>query len=147
MVRPETEIILRKAGTLHICKNVSTYKRVTFSVCGGKLRIGENVCFNRNDTIVCFDQIIIGDGCAFGPNVVIYDHDHLFSADGFSVDQFRSSPITIEDHCWIGANVTILRGTHIGRGCVIGAGTVVKGDIPSFSLVTGNRELYIETIK
>ncbi len=147
MVTPGTEIILRKKGTLSLGKNVSTYKRVTFSVYGGHLKIGENVSFNRNSTIVCNDTINIGDGCAFGPNVVIYDHDHIFSADGFAMGQFRSSPIEIEDHCWIGANVTILRGTHIGRGSVIGAGTVVKGDIPSFSLVTGNRELHIETIR
>ena len=147
MVRPGTEIILQKKGSLSLGKNVSTYKRVTLSVCGGNLHIGRDVCFNRNDTIVCSNEISIGDGCAFGPNVVIYDHDHVFSADGFSVNTFKSSPVTIEDHCWIGANVTILRGTHIGQGCVIGAGAIVKGDIPAFSLVTGNRELSIRQIK
>ncbi len=147
MVRPGTEIILQKKGSLSLGKNVSTYKRVTFSVCGGNLRIGKEVSFNRNDTIVCYNKISIGDGCAFGPNVVIYDHDHNYSAEGFSVDTFKSSPVVIENQCWIGANVTILRGTHIGKGCVIGAGTVVKGDIPALSLVTGNRELVIKELK
>lgn len=78
----------------------------------------------------------------FGPNVCIYDHDHKYDAEGFK-EGYRTGAIVIEDHCWIGANVTILRGTHIGEGCVIGAGAILKGDIPEHSLVTPNRELII----
>ncbi|MCR4913326.1 MAG: acyltransferase [Lactobacillus sp.] len=37
-------------------------------------------------------------------------------------------PVKIDDGCWIGANVTILPGVHIGKGCVIGAGAVVNKD-------------------
>lgn len=36
-------------------------------------------------------------------------------------------PIRINDRCWIGANSMILPGTVIGKGCVIAAGSVVKG--------------------
>ena len=48
---------------------------------------------------------------------------------------------------WVCANVVILRGTRIGNDCVIGAGNVVKGNIPDGSLVTGPRELHIEKLR
>ena len=147
LVRPGTEILLRRGGRLALGKNVSTYRRVTFSVLGGLLRIGEGVSFNRNNVMVCMKEISIGDGCAFGPNVVIYDHDHQFSGDGFAVKEFKCSPVVIEDHVWVGANTAILRGAHIGRGSVIGAGSVVTGDIPAYSLVKGDRKLTVEPLK
>lgn len=81
----------------------------------------------------------------FGPGVTIYDHDHIFSPEGI-LPGFKLGEVVIEDGCWIGANVTILRNTHIGKNSVIGAGTVVKGDIPAGSLVTGQRNINITPI-
>lgn len=117
-------------------------------VCDGKMEIGNSVFVNRNCSFVCQDFITIGDNCAFGPNVVIYDHDHKFGRNGIESD-YKTAPIVIENNCWIGAGVIILRGTYIGEGSVIGAGTVLKGKIPPHSLVTsqGNRELCIVPIK
>lgn len=45
--------------------------------------------------------------------------------------------IVIEDDCWIGANVVVVSGAHIGRGCVIAAGAVVAGVIPPYSIAGG----------
>ena len=147
MVRLDTEILLREGGTLRLGKNVYTCRGVTFYAYGGRLTIGSGVTFNRNDIVACHEEITIGNDCAFGPNVAVYDHDHIFSENGFSMEEFRTSPVRIDDHCWIGANVTILRGTHIGPCCVIGAGAVVRGEIPAHSLVTGSRELIIQPIR
>ena len=46
--------------------------------------------------------------------------------------------IIIEDDVWIGANVVVVTGTHIGTGSVIGANSLVTGFIPPFSIVMGN---------
>lgn len=46
-------------------------------------------------------------------------------------------PIEIGNDVWIGANVTILRGVHIGDGAVIGANTLVNKDIPPYAIVVG----------
>ena len=112
---------------------------------GGKVTIGNNVRINRNCMLVCHDSISIGDNCAIGPNTMFYDHDHNFGQNGIE-DGYKIAPIVIEKNCWIGAGVTILRGTHIGEGSVIGAGTVVRREIPAHSLVTSNRELNITPI-
>ena len=44
----------------------------------------------------------------------------------------------IGDNCWIGENVIVLPGVHIGDGSIIGAGAVVTHDIPNYSLAVGN---------
>ena len=146
-VRPGTEIRSCEGGKISIGRSVLAKRRVTLSVVGGTLSVGNNVSFNRGDIIVCKDKVIIGDCCAFGPNVVIYDHDHSFDRQGFASGEYRTAPVIIGNRCWIGANVTILRGTEIGEGSIIGAGTIVKGIIPPHSLVTGSRELQIQPIE
>lgn len=47
-------------------------------------------------------------------------------------------PIVIEEDCWLGGNVIVLPGVTIGRGCSIGAGSVVTKDIPPFHVAAGN---------
>lgn len=46
--------------------------------------------------------------------------------------------ITIEEDVWIGINVTLLNGAHIGRGCIVGAGCVVSGEWPPYAVIAGN---------
>ncbi len=147
LIRAGTTIRLRNHASLRVGYHMNVQKRVIIAAVGGTISIGDYVSFNHNNIIACREEIRIGNHCAFGPNVVIYDHDHKFGWGGIAVDDFNTSPIVIEDNCWIGANVTILRGTHIGQGSVVGAGSIVKGDIPPHSLVKANRELVIEPIR
>lgn len=112
---------------------------------GGYAKIGENCFFNYNCMIASMKKIIIGDNCIFGNNVTIIDHDHNYKSSNRK-HEYLSSEILIGENSWIGANVVILRGTKIGKGCVIGAGTVVRGVIPDNSLVTGSKELNVKSI-
>lgn len=113
---------------------------------GGKMVIGRRVIVNRNCLFICRSSIRIGNHCTFGPNICIYDHDHMFGEEGVR-QGYKYGDVIIDDHCWIGAGVIILRNTHIGEGSVIGAGCVVKGEIPPHSLVTQDRRLSITRIK
>lgn len=49
-----------------------------------------------------------------------------------------SNDIIVDEDVWIGANVTLLSGTHVGRSCTIGAGSIVRGIVPPYSVVVGN---------
>ncbi len=104
---------------------------------GGRIRIGNHCFFNTGSCITSTESVQIGSGCKFGNNLVIVDHDHNFKNIG--EDEFISSPVVIGDNNWVGANVTILRGTHIGNGCVIGAGSVIKGNVPDGSRIIQKR--------
>ena len=141
--RYDTQIILATDGKMQFGKSVSFQRNVSLSSVGG-LTIGSNVSFNRNCVVICRKEITIGNNVIFGPGVTIYDHDHIFSNEGI-LPGYKHGSVIIDDGCWIAANVTILRNT-IGEGCVIGAGTTVKGDIPPHSLVTNERTLNIVPI-
>ena len=141
-----TRIQIGKDARLVLGKRVVTFDHAAISVVSGKCRIGDYSALNRNCIIVCRDRIEIGNQCRFGPNVCIYDHDPNYDYNGIG-EGYKTSPIIIEDGCWIGANVTILRGTYIGEKSVIGAGSVVKGRIPSHSLVINENALSIREIK
>ena len=115
------------------------------AVNGSEFNIGDHVFINRNCNMICQDYISIGNHCSFGPNVIIYDHDHCFGYDGI-MEGYKKEPVIIEANCWIGAGSIILRGTHIGEGSVIGAGSIVQGNIPKHSLVVAKTSRKMDII-
>lgn len=55
--------------------------------------------------------------------------------------------MVIGEHCWIGSNVTILKGATIGDNCVIGAGCVIAENIPSNTVVRLEQQLLKEEVR
>ncbi len=104
---------------------------------GGTIEIGDHCFFNTGSCITAVESVRIGNNCKFGNNLVVVDHDHNFKNEGDK--EFISTPVEIGDNVWVGANVTILRGTKIGNNCVIGAGSVVKGEISAGKKVIQKR--------
>ncbi|MEP7146052.1 MAG: acyltransferase, partial [bacterium] len=56
-------------------------------------------------------------------------------------------PVLIEDDVWIGANCFILKGVTIGKGSIVGAGSVVNNDVKPFSIYAGNPAVFIKNIE
>ena len=102
--------------------------------------IGTNVFFNRNVFITARDSVTIGNDVLIGPNVVINSGNHNYKNKVQPISQqgHSKAPIIIEDDVWIGANCIILKGVHIGKGAVVGAGCVVTKDVAPYSVVIGN---------
>lgn len=105
-----------------------------------ELIIGDNVSFNNNCLITCRNRIVIGNNVLFGPNVIIFDHDHDYKDVNWE-NKFISKPIVIEDDVWIGGNVSILKGSRIGRGAVIGAGCVITGEVPDNTVIYNTQDI------
>ena len=79
----------------------------------------------------------IGNGVMIAPSVTLTTTGHPVHP-ARRVDYARfSEPIVIEDKVWIGSNVVVLPGVHIGYGSVIGAGSVVSRDIPPMVVAVG----------
>jgi acetyltransferase-like isoleucine patch superfamily enzyme len=100
------------------------------------LSIGAYTVINFNATITCFTHISIGLGSGIGWNSNVFDgNGHHLTVDG--VPRPGRKPVSIGDHVWVGAGVTVL-GATIGDGSVVGAGSVVVSAVPSNVLVAGN---------
>ena len=111
-----------------------------FANAGSKIQIGKGVFFNHNCSVYSRQSILIEDNCIFGPNVCIYDHNHVFDFDGAKPNEYKTAAVHIKKNCWIGANAVVLKGVTIGESSVIGAGVVVRNNVPPHSLVTSNSE-------
>ena len=83
-------------------------------------------------------RIVIGDDVLFGPEVMVtaatYRH-----GDGQPVtaQAMAEADVTIGDDVWLGTRVVVLPGARIGEGSIIGAGALVRGTIPPFSIAVG----------
>ena len=99
---------------------------------GSHIETGKNVFINYNCTILDVAKVKIGDNCQFAPNVAIYTAGHPIHLYEYGKE------VTIGNNVWLGGNVVICPGVHIGDNVVIGAGSVVTKDIPSWSLAAGN---------
>lgn len=92
-------------------------------------------------TIVCEQAITIGSYVTVGCNTVIADTDfHPLDPQRRRVAPLdgRTAPVVIEDDVFIGMQSIILKGVTLGKGCVIGAGSVVTRDVPPGAVVAGN---------
>ncbi len=54
--------------------------------------------------------------------------------------------IIVEEDVWLGINVTLLNGAHIGRGCIVGAGCVISGEWPPYMVIAGNPARIIKPV-
>ena len=105
----------------------------------GKIQLGEGCYVNRYTIIDAHECIRVGRDVMIGPHCYITDANHGVAAGSSIKSQpMSSNPVIIEDEAWLGANVTVLAGVHIGRGAVIGAGSVVCNDIPADCIAFGS---------
>lgn len=114
-----------------------------------KLTIGDNCFFNNFCSINVMQNVSIGNGTVFGENVKIYDHNHRFYNPKVPINEqgFSCGEVKIGNHCWIGSNVTILKGAQISDNCVIGAGCVIDGLITEGTIIKEKREYIVEKIR
>jgi acetyltransferase-like isoleucine patch superfamily enzyme len=105
----------------------------------GSLRIGDKVVLGKDNTVNCYLDVEIGSSTLIADWVYVTDFDHRTSDVHMPIkDQgIVKTPVRIGPDCWIGVKVSVLRGTRVGRGSVLGAHAVVRGDIPEYSIAVG----------
>lgn len=108
----------------------------------GDVVIGEDCVINSGCVLYAGNGIRIGCHVAVAANCVFAPVNHAFADAGKLIRSqgFQSSRggIVIEDDVWIGAGCVLLDGTHIGRGAVIGAMSLVRGDVTAYGIHVGN---------
>lgn len=103
-----------------------------------KIIIGENTILSNNVILIAEKKTIkIGDNVKIGHNVQIYDSD--FHSKNFSErlkgNQGKQFSVELKKNCWIGCNCIILKGVTIGENAIIGAGNIIRKNVPDNSLI------------
>jgi acetyltransferase-like isoleucine patch superfamily enzyme len=126
------EIVLGEGVSLN--GTVVPIELVTYD--SGRIEIGEHTFINYGSSIAARASVKIGSYCHLGHYMFVMDNDQHDVVRHWELPP--SDPVIIEDYVWIGSKVVILPGVRIGRGAVIGAGSIVTKDIPPRCVAAGN---------
>lgn len=104
-------------------------------ICGNNISIGQNfhVVSTRN-------KLTIGDNVTISGNVFVSNCDHTFDQEyTMALEQpLKYADTSIGSESFIGYGAVILAGTHLGKHCIVGANSVVRGKFPDGALIVGN---------
>lgn len=104
------------------------------------ITIGDRCLIGKGSGIVGHFSIEIGDDVFTGHHVYITDANHGYEDVTLPIGkQFApSKPVRIGSGSWLGHGTVVLPGADIGRNVAVGAGSVVTGTLPDFSVAVGN---------
>ncbi len=128
-------------GPVDIGSRVRLHREVIIETgAGGSLSIGAETNIQPRCQFSAYKgSIRIGTGVSIAPYCAFYPYDHSIAPD----KPIRKQPlrskggIVIGDEAWLGVGVIVLDGVRIGKGAVIGAGSVVTRDIPDNAIAAG----------
>lgn len=109
------------------------------------ISVGDDVSLGLRPILMASESTItIGNKVMFGPEVMIIGGRHNTAVVGrFMTDVHVKRPeddlgVAIEDDVWIGSRAIVLQGVRIGRGSIVGAGSIVTKSVPPYAIVAGN---------
>ncbi|MFA6204145.1 MAG: acyltransferase [Gallionella sp.] len=106
---------------------------------GVGFKLGSNSSMDAFAFVGASGGVVVGSNVIMGQKVSFHSENHLYDRLDVPIRHQGTTRqgIVVEDDCWIGSNVTFLDGAHVASGCVIGAGSVVRGYIPANSIAVG----------
>lgn len=108
----------------------------------GDVIIGEGCYLNSGTVIYTGNGVRLGNGVLIAANCTLAPVNHAFRERARTIREQGFLPskggIVVEDDVWIGANTVILDGAILRRGCVIGACSLVTGEVPAYTIQVGN---------
>lgn len=134
--------------SIHIGRETLIGRHVTLTVGYGAadpnipargLVIGDRCVVGARCTLTAHESIVLGDDVWFGQGVFVSDASHGYQDPDVPVGRQLGlhQPVSIGSGTWIGHGAMIMPGTRIGRNVVVGAGSVVRGEVPDHAVVAG----------
>lgn len=117
------------------------YREAGMRLVGEPTYIASNVWFDSSQN---YDLITVHEGTTFSRDVRVLTHDwsplRTFRSLGYEGDApiGRLEPVEVGPHAFIGLGAILMPGAKIGRGVIVGAGAVVRGEVPDYAIVIGN---------
>ena len=134
---PHSKLSATDGGTIFLDDGASVGRMTQITARGGHITVGRDVIVGDGCVIVSLASVEIGEGTQLAEYVVVRDQDHDVRVRPLVAAEFQVAPIAIGRGCWLGAKVTVLRGSNIGDGAVVGAHSLVRGYIPANTVAAG----------
>ena len=135
----------RLKASLAACGEDITIREGVQIINPDQVRFGNHVGIGYNSILQGSGGITLEDFTLLGDNNLLATSSHPVEAVHFH--NFWEKPILIKENAWLGANVVVLPGVTIGENAVIGAGAVVREDIPPNSIAVGVPARVIRTFE
>lgn len=138
-VHADAAIYVREGSELVLGSNVCVGKGAIIDTSFGNIKIGNNVSINPYTIIYGHGGISIGSNVRIAAHCVFVPANHSFKDKRIPImnQEVTAKGIVVEDNVWFGARCVILDGVHIGHSSVVGAGSVVSRDVPSYHVSKG----------
>jgi len=147
-------------ANITIGKNSHIAGNLTVWANAGKIEIGDSTFIGEGSRVFSAKHIRIGDRVQIAHGCNIFDNnihslnsverhkEYVQNVTGGLVKLFslKEKDVVIENDAWLGASVIVLKGVTIGKGAIVGAGSVVTKDIPDHTIAVGNPARVIRTI-
>ena len=117
-----------------------------YSIINGtnSIQIGDNVIIQPGSILSANPSnletgIIIEDDVLLAPNISIYSHTHSYKNINIPIKEqpYIAKKVVIKRGAWLGVNCVIFPGVTIGKNSVVAAGSIVKKDVPDYTVVAG----------
>lgn len=135
-------IFLQGTRNVFIYNRVRIYPGVRFETYGstGRITIEDNVSIGQNFHATSMgSNLIIGRNSTIAGNVFITNIDHNYREIGKHImnQEFLVSETVLGENCFIGFGAAMQAGTKLGKHCVVGANSVVRGVYPDYCVIAG----------
>lgn len=136
--KSEAYVRMSEGARLEIFGTTSLFYKSTIEIKENATVTIGSANINSGAVILAAKEINIGKEVLISREVFIYDADHhpFLDDDGNPTNPPR--PVVIGDHVWICLKCTIIRGSKIGNGAVISAGSLVAGKIRPGTMAVGS---------
>ena len=134
-------------GSINIDTDTSVLEDTLLTANNGNITIGRRCWLAAGTYLYGNGNIHMGDDVLIAARTIINTVAHNYSHRYLPINAqgINTAPVIIEDDVWIGLNCTILQGVTIGRGAIIGAGSLVNQSVPAYSIVVGTPARVIGT--
>jgi acetyltransferase-like isoleucine patch superfamily enzyme len=107
----------------------------------GDVVIGRGSYINAGTVIYSGNGVTIGCDVLIAANCTIVGSDHQYRSASRTIKEQRFAPsrggVVIEDDAWLGAGATVLEGARLGRGCILGAMSMARGELEAYGVYAG----------
>ena len=138
LIRKRTRIDILPWNKFYVGDDSTIEDFTTINNGVGDIIIGDRTRIGLGCTLI--GPVTVGNDVRLAQNVVMSGLNHKYTDVSLPIsDQgVTTNTITIKDETWIGANCVILPGVTIGKHCVIAAGSIVRRNVPDYSVAAGN---------